>query len=609
MARQLSQCRGRLAGIALSGPGLHAGWISGFRFPYGAQPGAPQSRYRRGRGCAPARPQSRSATVYSVTRDRRAEIAIVSAVILLGLLAGIDAFREIPPLADDYWLLTTAPTESVRYLLTEYGAAARPLGVVVLGTLVWVVQVSDIPVPVLIGLWRFLTLALTYAIMRKALELDRATAFVALTFFLLVPPATEAWTLLCTAHQALSAPFALAACALVARAMHEPRHTPMLVLAAMTQLLTYALYEQALLMIPAFAAMCAFVAWRRRALTRQVILATGASMVIAIAWAAAMLWTGYAQRRAGDATGGAAIEASDVVGAIEASDVVGAGVALWVAFGKQFAWRLAEFVGTRDWMPWDRTAAGMIAVVASMLLVVVVGIVVTRHGNADRREPTSFVSRLPERSPLTHLVASYAALLPIGFAYPGFASFSRMYYLPGLTLAIALAIIVVRLSPVAPRRVGAVTAVTVAWLLLTWRDYLSDVRQGARMLRGVAESTVEIPASSWGEGVLVVAPDVVGTFSSAAVQSFTVRPAAKWLTGREPAGSLYFASECFREGEPQSIRDEKNRTTRVRSWGTVIVASGTNLSTSPTLRDACGGAAQRNIESALASGSAISSQH
>ena len=503
-------------------------------------------------------------------------------------MAGIDALREIPPLADDYWLLTTAPTESIRFLLTEYGAAARPLGVVVLGVLAWVVRVSDIPVPVLVGLWRVLTLGLTYAVMRKALKLDTPTALVALTFFLLVPPASEAWTLLCTAHQALSAPFALAACALFAWAMHGSRRTQALVLAAATQLLTYALYEQALLMIPAFAVMCAYFATRRRALTRQVVMATGVSIAVALAWMVAMLWTGYAQRRAGAASDGSAIEPSDVIGAA---------VSLWVAFGKQFVWRFAEFVGTRDWMPWDTTAVGVIAALSAALLVISIGVFVARAARVNRREPASAIPGPPEHSPLTYLVAAYASLLPIGFAYPGFASFSRMYYLPGLALAVALALLVVRLSRVAPHWGGVVTALTVAWLLLTWRDYLSDVRLGARMLRGVAEMTVEIPASSWGEGVLVVAPAVVGTFSSAAVQSFTVRPAAKWLTGREPAGPLYFTTDCVREGETGVIRDERNGGTHARTWGTVIVASGTDFSISRTVSEACSAAALRRSHS------------
>ena len=515
-----------------------------------------------------------------MTRGVAAEILGVSAIIALGILAGLDAVREIPPLADDFWLLTTPPVEGVRALLDEFGAMARPLGVWVLGALVAVIQQTGIAASAIVLVWRALTLALTYLVMRRMVGLDQTTALVALALFLLTPPACEAWTIVCTAHQALSAPVTLAACALFARSARGGSDNMIgsLLAAAGVQVAALALYEQSLLMIPAFALICGLMAVRRRGRWAPALATVATAGFVTAAWTGAMLVTNYAARRG--VTAGATSSA-------EASDLLGAVTALWNGFAQHYAWRLAEYLSTGRWFAWDSSSLGVVAAVSGGTLAALVGMKVAQI----RREPTSEQGRAKdtrcELSPGVHLVAAYAALLPIGFAYPGFTSFSRMFYLPGLSIAIAAAIVICWVARRAPIWTGAIVGVALAWVLLTWRDYLGEMRLGSRMLRSVASATLAVPASHWGQGVLIIAPDVLGTFSSAAVQSWTVRPATLWLWDRVPAGPLFFATRCEDARSERGIRNEQNTVVPARAWGRVVAIHDGQAGLATDVRQAC----------------------
>ena len=515
-----------------------------------------------------------------MTRVVGAEILGVSAIIALGILAGLDAVRDVPPLADDFWLLTTPPVEGVRTLLEEFGAMARPLGVWVLGGLVAAIQQTGIAASVIVVVWRAITLGVTYLVMRRMVGLDQTTALVALALFLFTPPACEAWTLVCTTHQALSAPVALAACALFARSARGGTDNMILSLmaAAGMQIAALALYEQSLLMIPAFALAGALMAMRRRERWAPALATVATAGLVTAAWTGAMLVTNYAARRG--VTAGAASSA-------EPSDLLGALTALWTGFVQHYAWRLAEYVSTGRWFPWDLSSLGVVAAIGGGAVAVIVGMKVARL----RREPTSQRERVKdarcEVSPGVHLVAAYAALLPIGFAYPGFASFSRMYYLPGLSIALAAAIVICKVARRAPIWTGGLVGVALAWVILTWRDYLGEMRVGSRMLRSVASATLSVPASQWGQGVLIIAPDVHGTFSSAAVQSWTVRPAAQWLWHRVPAGPLFFTTGCKDPSSERLIRNEQNAVVEARAWGRVIAVQGDAAALAADVRHAC----------------------
>jgi hypothetical protein len=220
------------------------------------------------------------------------------------------------------------------------------------------------------------------------------------------------------------------------------------------------------------------------------------------------------------------------------------------------------------------------------VLAALTGVMVFAASRREERLLTKHSAR-PEHSPLIYFVAAYASLLPIGFAFSGFPSFSRMYYLPGLGVGIATALIVTRYAPHIPRTAAFIVGGVVMWTAVTFRDYAEDLRQGARMLRSVAEATLRIPANDWGEGVLIVAPDVVGTFSSAAVQSWTVRPAAKWWWRRVPAGPLFFGGDCVSKLPDDPVRNEFNVFVAARTWGRVVAALGDSAAIGRTTESAC----------------------
>lgn len=512
-----------------------------------------------------------------MTLVHRNESIAVTIVLGLGVLIGLDALREVPPLGDDYWIVTTAPLDGIREMLDRFGLTTRPLGLVLFAIFGWLAQSLAISVFAMVVVFRILTLVLTYVVMRRLLSVQAHTAILALTFFALTPVAIEGWALLASTHQALSAPAALASCAFFARVPRvQARHVAFtLFVAAALQLATLALYEQALLMIPAFALLVAHRVRREQRLRAVATVVTAAAATAV--WLVAMFLTGYVARRSVVAGSGSTLEASDMLGAADA---------LWTGFVRHNIWRLVEFTGTGNWFPWDSSTLGWIAALSSLAIALLAAAVVYL-ADGRRSEPTLHGGRRPEHSPLTYIVAAYTALLPVGFAFTGFPSFSRMFYLPALGVALAIALLISRYAHRLRRASAVVVGAAVLWTALTFRDYGNDLRHGARMLRAVAKTTLLVPAGSWGEGVLILAPDVVGTFSSAAVQPWTVRPAAEWWWDRVPAGPLFFGGECVSASADRPVRDEFNNVVWTRRWGRFIAVRGDSAMIGSTLESVC----------------------
>jgi hypothetical protein len=162
-----------------------------------------------------------------------------------------------------------------------------------------------------------------------------------------------------------------------------------------------------------------------------------------------------------------------------------------------------------------------------------------------------------------------------------------MYYFAGGFLAVCIAAL---LSNVARRRrhlaAIAVTSV-ILWNGYALRFYLDEARDGAEMVRSIAGAVASISEAEWGAGVLIVAPAVIGTFSSAATTSWSVRPAVVLHYGKNPSGPLFFAESCTALLDGQAVVNEANVEVRRMDYGRVVAWNGVKGETHFSLAAAC----------------------
>src|SRR5919106_7042641 len=92
------------------------------------------------------------------------EIVWLAIVILLGTLNSVDAVAEIPPLADDYWMIQKAPGAIALDYLREYGWG-RPLGIVIIDLLNTARAAAGASVLAVVLIVRVMTLAAVYFIL------------------------------------------------------------------------------------------------------------------------------------------------------------------------------------------------------------------------------------------------------------------------------------------------------------------------------------------------------------------------------------------------------------------------------------------------------------
>lgn len=489
---------------------------------------------------------------------RLAQIALVVVMVVLMVLATADAVVEIAPHMDDYVFLE----HPVGHLSSEYRAIAgpfgRPLGVLWLEVEIAAVQWGDLPVWFVVAIGRALSLALIFFVLLRLWRLEWATSVIATVFAGLTPPAVEALALLCNGHLQLSAPFALAACGMYMNtcAKNTHRTARALCLAAVLQVATYAIYEQSLLAIPLFLGTYLLVLKRT---DRWSLTVAALSLAVACGWGIALKLTGYVGMRGG-AAGTRALEGSDLWGSLQA---------LWLGFAQHHLSRLVVLFKTGTLWAWDQSPEGISAAIGAIALAALIGWSAWRFIGRSAAERVDW-KRLNAAHSIAIatacLVAAYGSILLLAMAYPGVPIYSRMYHIPGVFLGIASAVLLVELVP---RRILAmVVALFTFWFALEQRFYLEDVRTGARSVRTVAATVVQLEARG-ADSILVIGRPQVGTFSSAAIEPWSTAAAVRERGGG--SAHLFFTGACTRIAATTGIVDEHSRTVGTRMFDVVIL--------------------------------------
>ncbi|MFN2399756.1 MAG: hypothetical protein ABR543_14135 [Gemmatimonadaceae bacterium] len=513
--------------------------------------------------------------------------AALVAVSSLLLLVNFDLVRRIPPLGDDYMLLQWESGDIFRRFMDEYGWGARPLGIALLDLLYTAARAMDDRVIWVVATVRTVSLVAIYSTVRLVFKSPFPIAVLVTILFALMPTSVEAWTMLNVAHQALSVGFVAVACGFYASLLWQERDPTLRVILIPlgAQIVAYLMYEQALLAIPAFVLVLAlFRARSELAGRRQAVIVVVVSSVAAAMWLGVMLGSGYVAARTGPDTSAHAAQFSVFAGAAER---------LWMGFVQHHVWRVVE-IGRGAATGWLKLTPG--ALVSAMALGLL--IVATYRYLASFRLQKVVGSgprlRVAGRVPLivACLAASYAAMLPQALASPGVPLVSRMFYLPGFFLAFGIALSIGALASWRPL-VAAVTAVLlIAWSGLAQRKYLSEMAAGAALTRAAAAVVADLPDTIRTGSVLVVAPDVFGTFSTPAVQSWGLRGVIQQTrSGQLPVGVLYFAASCDQALSPSgAIRDERNHLIGGVSFRAVVAYTGERFRIGRTVTEACFGA-------------------
>jgi hypothetical protein len=527
----------------------------------------------------------------AISATSREAVWLVLAAILL-TANSIDAVWEIPPLADDYWMIASEPGEIAREYFHDYGWG-RFIGIWLVDLTNAVRALTGAPLVVVLLVMRVLVLAAVYFTLRRLFAFAAGTSLLAVALIAWNPPAAEGWVLLCNVHLAASAIPVLAACGLFARALGVVPVTGATAIpvengstvgwrwaawAAAAQIVANFVYEQALLAVPAFVLVLMLFGPGSKPPVRArigVLAVTGAS---AVASAVVMLASGYIGSRT--AASSAPAEHTDLSSALGA---------LWIGFGEHHLWRVIEAVRTQRLFWWDRSPLGVAAAAATLAACFAV---------AQRlvRDRSSASSTMGVSMALAALAAAYAALVPTGLAYPGYTIFSRLYYVPGAFLALAVASLVQIPSRIPRVAVGLAAGAAMLWLGIVTRRYYDDMRQGTRILRVVARSIARVPPAVRQGGLLVVAQSNVGTFSTSAVEPWSLRPAVRELTGVNPEGPLLLTTDCAElRREPPRINQEsvrarpvaKSETPQTARWAAVLRYDAGGVQIAPSIAVAC----------------------
>jgi hypothetical protein len=186
------------------------------------------------------------------------------------------------------------------------------------------------------------------------------------------------------------------------------------------------------------------------------------------------------------------------------------------------------------------------------------------------------------------LVAAWSGLLLIGFAFAGFPSFSRMFYQPGLFVALALGAALSLVKPKWKSLAAAGAGLAVLWSGVVARRYHEDIRDGSRILRRVARTVAQLPVETASRGVLVIAPSEVGTFSTSAVETWSLTPAVRAFSTRQLPGPVYLATACGNalEGDA-AILNARHHLATNPAWGVVIVYDNRGLTAGESKEAAC----------------------
>ncbi|HWC78208.1 MAG TPA: hypothetical protein VG778_12140, partial [Blastocatellia bacterium] len=365
------------------------------------------------------------------------EGAFVVLAIGFVVAVGYDAFHEIPPIADDLWMIEFKPGQIFLTYGAEHGWVGRVLGQIVIDTVNSIARVfgGDLRVPLI--LVRSLSLALVFGCLNRQFAQSIPISLAAMVLFGLTPAAGETWAMLCTSNLTLAAPAALFACAFfwrsALRAIAGKLDWKLIGYALLMQTVANALYEQAVLAVPSFSVVLILLLSLKDRLSweRGVVIAS-ASVAASLIWLASLFVSGYVASRS---TASAGFEASDVTGGLNA---------LWIAFGEHNLWRAVELIraGRLGW--WDSSAAGALGMISAIALAILIGFLVAslKRGDSDRSSSDQADNRVPNTPVIIAAAcAALAAVLPAGFAVDGFIMYSRMFYLPGLFIALSIALI------------------------------------------------------------------------------------------------------------------------------------------------------------------------
>lgn len=511
---------------------------------------------------------------------------LVAIVVVLLLLSSIDAIRNVPPLADDWWMMREAPGHLTKSFLAQYGPLARPIGLLVLDALITIRKVTGSSVLAAVLAVRATTLALTYIVLRRAFSLSVEVALFTLAVFALTPPASEAWSLLCNSHLALSAPLLLLTCAAWARAIQQATSEKRaahkaIALSVVLQVVGYALYEQSLLAVPTFVAVIlVFEFFQHRGNAATAARLVGISGATAVTWAIGAFLSGYVGQRTAAVTGAHA--------AVELTDFTASAKYLWIGFVEHHVWRLVEMYRLHRVSWWDHTLAGVVAAASTLVLSMVVGAAMLWRGRhrVGRQPECDGIAPGPVALSCALLAAAFAAILLVEFATPGSHLFSRLLYQPGALVALAIGVQL----PAALRRRQVLVAIGassyILWCGVVQRRYVQDLRDGSRMMREVASTLSSLPNAVTSEGVLVIAQSNVGTFSSTAVERWSLRPAIVELGGHQFAGPLYLSESCP-TATSRTVIDERGRAVEGEPWHEVARFTSGRVFLTSSVEAAC----------------------
>ena len=509
------------------------------------------------------------------------------------VLATSDIVRDIAPHWDDYFLLRKRPWETVTWYVTTYGGG-RPVGILINAALLWPIQRLGVEPATVVLAVRWLTLLGVYVLLRRPMGMSRAGSAIAAALFATTGPAGEGWAFYSTATQGISILATAAACGWYAHVLalvadgEDPGVRP-LMLAGGLQLANVAVYEQVVLALPVLVCLIAFWLAARRGASWRDATAVGATSVgVSALWMAQLLISGYlaGRHRLSQLRGEPATN-------IEMGDLWWTASGAWRAFAQHHLWRAVEFVRLGPGA-WFEGAGGAVAAAALVAAATGIGAAIwadRRPDAADRHTPAT---RLRDHLPWwmlsgSLLLAAYLAALPFGLGFPGFVDASRAYYVPAFFVALAL---VAAGAAAAQRRswslvVPAIGALVVLWCGAAARRYLMEARAGARLTREVAAVYAALPDTTRAGGVLLIAPDVIGTFSVAGFPfPESAREALSW---RYPVsvGPLYATYDCG-TALRGAIRDEHRRPAARPSWSAVLVVPDSGVPrVVPTVEQAC----------------------
>ncbi|MBC7788585.1 MAG: hypothetical protein H7Z74_01455 [Anaerolineae bacterium] len=435
---------------------------------------------------------------------------------------------------------------------------------------------------------RAMSLAGLYVALRRLFAAPTHIALATTALFALTPASGEAWMLLCNAHLAVSVTLLTVTCGFWARAVAQMPERPRFVMGCMAlQLVGFTLYEQSLFAVPAFVGVLAAsgVAMRRLS-ARAALRITMCSAAVTVAWVVALVASGYvtARQAGGSQRGLAGTEVADIGGALRA---------LWVGFAQHNLWRLVEFFRTGRAFWWDSSPAGAISAFATFTIAVLCAVMVTKARTDSGANQLANERYRPWTLSATALIpaclmAAWSGLLLIGFAFAGFPSFSRMFYQPGLFVALALGAVLSLVKPKWTKIAACCVGVAVLWNGMVSRRYHEDVRDGSRMLRRVARTVAQLPAETASRGVLVIAQSAIGTFSTSAIESWSLTPAVRAFSVRKLPGPVYLTTSCTNALDGRAtIFDASHRVAVNPAWGIVIVYDEEGMTVGDSIGAAC----------------------